>query len=86
MVSRVTKVGGQQPGGLSAQEGPPPGVATPWRWPEPRGGQNPADRAGADAVPESGQFSLEASVAPGGILLCQAQHQSPDLVADRWAA
>jgi len=41
------EVGGQQAGGLSAQEGKPPGVATLWRWPESSGGQNPADCARA---------------------------------------
>jgi hypothetical protein len=80
------KVGGQQPGGLGAQEGPPPGVATPWRRAQPRGGQNPSDRARAHAVPQSGQFSLEASISPRRIFLCQAQHQSSDLVINRWAA
>jgi hypothetical protein len=34
-------------------------------------------------VPETCQFSLDAAVSPGRILLSQAQHQSPDLVADR---
>jgi hypothetical protein len=80
------EIGGQQPGGLSAQEGPPPSVATPWRRAQPCGGQNPPDRAPAHAVPEPGQFSLEASVSPGRILVCQAQHQSSDLVINRRAA
>jgi hypothetical protein len=38
---------------------------------------------GAYAVSEADEFSLDAAVAPGGILLCQAQHQGPDLVRDR---
>jgi len=32
------------------------------------------------------QFALDAAVAPGRILLGQAQHQFTDLVTDRWAA
>jgi hypothetical protein len=80
------EVGGQQPGGLGAQEGPPPGVATSWCRAQPGGGQYPSDRARAHAVSQSGQFSLETSVSPGRIFLCQAQHQNSDLVINRWAA
>jgi hypothetical protein len=53
------EVSGQQPSGLSAQEGPPPGVATPWCWAESGGGQDPPDGACAYAVPESDEFSLD---------------------------
>ena len=80
------KVGGQQPSGLSAQEGPPPGAVTPWRRAQPRGGQSSPDRARAHAVPKSGQFSLEASVSPGRIVPCPAQHHGSDLVINRWSA
>jgi hypothetical protein len=86
MVSRVNKVGGQQSGGLSAQEGPPSGVGPAWCWAESSGGQDPADRAGAYAVSEAEEFSLDPAVAPGGVLLRQAQHQGLDLVIDRLAA
>jgi hypothetical protein len=40
------EVGGQQPSGLGAQEGPPPGVCSAWRRPEAGSGQDPADGAG----------------------------------------
>jgi hypothetical protein len=80
------EVGGQQPGGLSAQEGSPPGVGSAWCRTEAGGGQNPADRACTQAVPEPGQFALEAAIASGGILLCQLQHQLADIVADRWTS
>ena len=80
------EVGGQQSGGLSAQEGPPSGVCSAWCRAEPGGGQDPADRARAHAVSEPGEFALDAAVSPGRILLGQAQHQVTDLVADRWAA
>jgi hypothetical protein len=79
------QVGGQQSGGLSAQQGPPSGVGPAWCWAEPSGDQDPADRAGAYAVSEAEEFSLDPAVAPGRILPCQAQHQGPDLVANRWA-
>jgi hypothetical protein len=69
MVSRVKKVGGQQTGGLSPQEGPTPGVCSMWWRPEAGGGQDPADGASIHAVLESGEFFLDVSVAPGGIFL-----------------
>ena len=86
MVSRVKKSVASKPGGLSAQEGPPAGVCSAWCGAEAGGGQDPADRARAQAVSEPGEFALDAAVAPGGILLGQAQHQVADLVTDRWAA
>jgi hypothetical protein len=58
------KVGGQQPGGLRAQEGPPPGVCSAWCWTESGSGQDPPDGAGAHAVPESGKFTLDPAVTP----------------------
>jgi hypothetical protein len=66
------EVSGQQPGGLRAQEGSPPGVATPWCRAKLGGGQDPPDSACAYAVPESDEFSLDAAVTPGGVLLWQA--------------
>ena len=77
------EVGGQQPGSLHAQEGPPPGVTTPRCRTKPSGGQDPSDGACADAVAESDEFALDPAVAPGGVLPCQAQHQAPDFVGDR---
>jgi hypothetical protein len=79
------EVGGQQPGGLSAEEGSPAGVCSAWCGAEAGGGQDPADGACAEAVPETEQFALDATVAPGGILLRQAQHELTDLAADGWA-
>jgi hypothetical protein len=43
MVSRVNKIGGQQPRSLSPQEGPPPGVPMACCGAEAGGGQDPAD-------------------------------------------
>jgi hypothetical protein len=79
------EVGGQQSGGLSAQEGPPSGVRPAWCWSESSGGQDPPNRAGTYAMPETDEFALDPAVAPGRVLPCQAQHQGPDLVINRWA-
>ncbi len=76
------EVGGQQPGSLGAQEGPPAGVCAAWCRAKSSGGQNPPDRASTHAVPEPGKFTLEPTVAPGGVFLCQAQHEIADLVTD----
>jgi hypothetical protein len=80
------QVGGQQSGGLSAQEAPPSGVGPAWCWAESSGGQDPPNRAGTYAMPETDEFALDPAVAPGRVLPCQAQHQGPDLVINRWAA
>jgi hypothetical protein len=60
------EVGGQQSGGLSAQEAPPSGVRPAWCWAESSGGQVPADRAGAYAVSEAEEFPLDPAVAQKG--------------------
>jgi hypothetical protein len=62
--------------------GSPPGVCSAVCWTQPGSSHNPADSAGVHVV---GEFVVEAAVTPGGVLLCQAWHQSPDLVGDRWA-
>lgn len=79
------EVGGQQPSGLSAQESSPAGACSPWCRPEAGSSQDAADRTCTQAVSEPGQFAVEAAMAPGRILVCQAQHQVAELVADRWA-
>lgn len=38
--------------------------------------QDLPDRKGRDWVPESGQFTLDAAVAPAGIFISQAQHET----------
>jgi hypothetical protein len=37
-------------------------------------------------VAESDKFTLDPAVPPERVLPCQTQHQSPDVVGDRWAA
>lgn len=66
------EIGGEQPDGLSAEKDPPAGVCPAWCWAEAGGGQDPADGARAQAVSESEEFALDASVAPGRIFLCQS--------------
>ncbi|MFZ0877399.1 MAG: hypothetical protein WAN20_23240, partial [Pseudonocardiaceae bacterium] len=46
------EVGGQQPGGLGVQEGPPAGVWTAWCGAEVGGGQDSADGARAQVMSE----------------------------------
>ncbi|MCA1682283.1 MAG: hypothetical protein LC700_04050 [Actinobacteria bacterium] len=71
--------------GLNLKEGPPPIVCSGCRA-ESGGGQDPPDRASAYAVAEPGEFSVDSAMAPGGVLLGQVQHQSPNLIINRWAA
>ena len=58
------KVGSQQPGRLSTQEGSPPGVCSTWCRAEPSDGQDPPNSAGAHPVLESGKFTLDPAMAP----------------------
>jgi hypothetical protein len=80
------KVGGQQTGGLSAEEGSPAGVCSPWCRPEACSGQDSADRTGPQAVSEPDEFAVDSAVPPGRILVRYAQDQVAQFVADRWAA
>jgi len=60
----VQEVARQDPGGLGGEE-PPPGRGCPaWRGCEPGRGQDPADRSGADAVPDAEEFALDTPVSP----------------------
>jgi hypothetical protein len=79
------EVSGQQPRGLNPQERPPAGVCSPWCRTDAGRSQDPADRTGAQTVSEPTEFPVEAPVAPGEVLVCQAQDQVTELVTDRWA-
>lgn len=46
------------------------------------GGQDSADGARAQPVPQPEEFALDASMTPGWILLRQAQHQATDLIVE----
>jgi len=54
---QMEEVGSQQARCLSAQEGAPTGVRPPRRGTDAGGGEDTADRARTDAVPEPGEFS-----------------------------
>jgi len=53
---------------------------------ETGGGEDPTDGARAESVSEAGEFVLNASVTPGGVLLRQTHREVTDLVTDGWAA
>ena len=80
---QMEEVGCEQPGRLGTQEGPPAGVDVAGRGPEPAGGEDPADRAGADPVPEADQLCLDPSVPPAGILPGRPEDKVTDLALVR---
>ena len=71
---------------LAAQELRPAGADPPRRRPQTRAAQHVCDRRRRDADPESIQLSLDADVAPPGVLACQPLNQAPGLGGKRWAA
>jgi hypothetical protein len=64
----VEEVGREQPGRLRSQEGPPAGVELAGRWPDPAGGEDPADGAGADPVTEPDELPLYGESAWGAVI------------------
>jgi hypothetical protein len=46
------------------------------------GSGDAADRAGTEVVSESGEPLPDAAVSPPGVLLCQADEQSAELIVD----
>jgi hypothetical protein len=72
--------------GLRGAEPPPrsvPTAAGPGRC--PRSSRSP-DGGGGNVVAESGEFAVDASVAPGGVLPGHPQHQFADRLRDRRTA
>lgn len=65
-------------------EGSPAGVGSPGCRPETGGGQDPADRAGAQPVAQPGEFALQAAMAPRGVLLAM-RSTSARIIWDRWS-
>ena len=82
----MEEVAGQQPGRLRSEEGAPVGVYPARRRPLACSGQDPADRAGADVVPESSELALDAAVSPARVLPCQPDDELAELVVDARAA
>lgn len=73
------EVGGQQPGGLGAQEGPPAGVCAAWCRPRGRAVPGSAGSCRRPRGARARRVRLGGGGGPGGIFLCQAQHQVADL-------
>ena len=59
----------QDRGRLGGQELPPGRGCPAWRGREPGGGQDPADRSGAEPVPEAEELALDAAVPPARFCL-----------------
>jgi len=54
--------------------------------PRSRGGQDPADGAGAEVVSESGELALDAAVSPARVLPCQPDNELAQVAVDARAA
>jgi hypothetical protein len=48
--------------------------------------QDLPDGGGADLVAEAGEFAVDASVAPGGVLSCQPDSESSEAGGDGWSS
>jgi hypothetical protein len=82
----VEEVGGQDGVGLGAEELGPGGSGPPCRRGDAGCVQDLPDGGGADLVAESGEFAVDASVAPNRVLGGQAHRQYPQSGWDRWSA
>jgi hypothetical protein len=80
------EVARHDPGRLLAQECSPGRGHRPWRWIQSMTAEGGADCGCRDLHPEAQQFSLDALVAPAGILLGQADDQLLDVVVQRWSS
>jgi hypothetical protein len=78
----VQEVTRQDRGRLGGQELPPGRGCPAWRGREPGGGQDPADRSGAEPVPEAEELALDAPVSPARVLPGQQPDQLMDLLRD----
>jgi hypothetical protein len=85
-VSTVKQVARDDPGGLLAQERPPRPGDPPRRRVQPVAAQRHADRSCRDPNPEVLELSLDALVAPAGIVPGQADDQLLHLLIQRWPA
>ena len=72
--------------GLRAEELRPGRSGSPGRGVDSGGVQDLPDGGGADLVAESGEFAVDAAVAPGGVLGGQAQDQGTDAGGDGGSA
>jgi hypothetical protein len=85
-VSTVKQVAGDDLCGLLAQERPPCCARRPWGRVEPVAVECGADRGCCNAHAEALEFSLDALVAPAGVLLSQADDQLLEVLVECGAA
>ena len=85
MRNRRGKVGGQERGGVGAQEDAPGFVMPGWRR-DAVGAQDLADGGGGHPVAEPAQLALDPDYTPPGVFPGQAHDQRGELVRYRRAA
>ena len=72
----VKQIAGQDPLGLGSKEVGPGGSGAAGRWVDAGAVQDLPDGGGADVVAEAGEFAVDASVSPRGVLGGQADRKS----------
>jgi hypothetical protein len=82
----VEQVAGEHPVGLSSEELGPGGSGSAGRRVDASVVQDLPDGGGADLVAEAGEFAVDASVAPGGVLSCQPDDKSSEAGGDGWSS
>jgi hypothetical protein len=83
-VSTVKQVAGEDSGGLLAQERLPRRARPPWRGVQTVAAQGCADRGRGDLHAKPKQLTLDALVAPAGILPGQADNQLLRILIEQW--
>ena len=81
----VKQVAGQDPVRLGSQELGPRGSGSAGRGIDAGAVQDLPDGGGADLVAEAGEFAVDASVAPGGVLGGQADGEGAEAGGDGWS-
>ena len=78
----VEQVAGEDRVGLRPQELGPGRSGPPWRRVDPGVMQDGPDGGGADLVAEAGEFAVDASISPAGVLGGQAEDQGTEARGD----
>ena len=81
----VEQVAGQDGVRLGVQELAPRWSGSPRCGVDPGGVQDRPDGGGADLVAEAGEFAVDASISPGGVLGGQAHDQGTQAGGDGWS-
>jgi hypothetical protein len=82
----MKQVAGQVPVGLGSKEVGPGGAAASGRGIDACAVQDCPDGGGADLVAEAGEFAMDASVAPGGVLGRQSDGETSEAGGDGGSA